>query len=593
MGYSLSNHGRVLVLGEDTLSFLATIRSLGRYGLDVHVAWCPLDAPALQSRYVTSVHRVPPFHEGSKDWTLAFQSLLRKQKFDLVLPTTDKTILPFQLYRAEFEPLARVCLLPDNVYSICSDKGETYELAAREGVPLPRQRVVRNPEDAVECAKKFGYPVVLKPRRSAISHNPNVQQAVRKAHNKKELLELTKEMAASQEVLAQENFIGRGAGIEVLCKDGQILTAFQHERVHEPTMGGGSSYRKSVPLNDGMYAATSRLMNALRYTGVAMVEFKLNANTGEWVLIEINSRFWGSLPLSIAAGLDFPMYLYEMLLEGRTEFPKSYRTGMFSRNWSKDMQWFLANLRADRSNPTILSRSLWSVMLEVGNVLQLKERSDTLTIDDPRPAWADLSQYLGEKVYRILKLFKFYRRMEQRRLLRLYRSARSVTVLCYGNICRSPFAATLLERIAVDKVVASAGTYPKPGRKSPGKAVEAAIGFRIDLANHHSRVATSEELRSTDLIIVFDRKNWLAIRSNCPEAMPRVAYLGAADPDGPLEVQDPFGHGIVEFQECYDRIRQLIEQLERSTREGMRKQPFCSNRVSPRPPRTQVTQKHL
>jgi protein-tyrosine-phosphatase len=400
--------------------------------------------------------------------------------------------------------------------------------------------------------------------RSAESQSPNVRQVVRKAFNDSQLAEMAQQMTANQGVLAQENFVGGGVGVEVLCKDGQILTAFQHERVHEPIMGGGSSYRKSVPLHAGMYAATSRLMKALRYTGVAMVEYKQNSASGEWILIEINSRFWGSLPLSIAAGLDFPRYLYEMLLEGRTEFPKAYRHGMFSRNWSKDMQWFLANLRADRSNPMLQSRPVWSVMLEAGNVLLMRERSDTLTLDDPRPAWADLTQYFGEKVFRVLKLFKPYRQIERRRLFRLYRSATSVLVMCYGNICRSPFAGSLLGRLATNKVVTSAGTYLKANRKSPREAVEAATSLGIDLTNHCSRVATEKELKLIDLIIVFDRKNWLEIRSICPEVMQRVAYLGAADPNEQLEVPDPFGHGIEEFDECYGRVQRLVERLARS-----------------------------
>jgi len=560
----LTKHRRVLVLGEDTLSFLATIRSLCRFGLEVHVAWCPLDAPALQSRYVKQVHRIPPYREQTDDWIQAFQRILRQQQFDLVLPTTDSTILPFQMYRDQFEPLATFCLLPDDTFRICSDKGEIYRLAVQEAVPVPRQRVIRNVKEALECAKNFGYPLVLKPKRSAEGQNPSVRQVVRKAFNERELLELAKQMTANQEVLIQENFIGGGVGVEVLCKDGQILTAFQHERVHEPMMGGGSSYRKSVPLHAGMYAATSRLMKALRYTGVAMVEYKQNSATGEWILIEINSRFWGSLPLSIAAGLDFPRYLYEMLLQGRTEFPRTYPTGMFSRNWSKDMQWFLANLHADRSNPQLQSRPLWSGMLEAGNILLLRERSDTLALDDPRPAWADLTQYSGEKVFRVLKMFKAYRKIEQRRLFRLYRSATSVLVMCYGNICRSPFAGTLLGRLAANKVVTSAGTYLKAGRKSPEEAVEAATAFGIDLTSHCSQVATEKELKLIDLIIVFDRTNWLATRSMCPEVMQRVAYLGAADPTEPLEVPDPFGHGIEEFRDCYRRVQRLVERLARS-----------------------------
>ena len=58
-----------------------------------------------------------------------------------------------------------------------------------------------------------------------------------------------------------------------------------------------------------------------------MAEFKVNPRTGGWVLIEINGRFWGSLPLTIAAGADFPRYLYE--LRSRTHgFPREYRTGI-------------------------------------------------------------------------------------------------------------------------------------------------------------------------------------------------------------------------------------------------------------------------
>jgi protein-tyrosine-phosphatase/predicted ATP-grasp superfamily ATP-dependent carboligase len=555
---------RVLVLGTDTRAFLATIRSLGRSGLEVHVAWCPPDAPALQSRYVKQVHRVPLYCEDTSDWIESFQNLLRRQQFDLVLPIIDTAILPLQLHRSEFEPLARFCLLPDDTYRLCSDKVETYKLAAREGIPLPRHRVVRNVGEALECAKEFGYPLVLKPRKSVMNQNPNVRQMVRKAPTELELCELAKQMTRNQEVLAVENFIGSGVGVEVLCKDGQILTAFQHERIHEPMMGGGSSYRKSVPLHDGMYAATTRLMKALRYSGVAMVEYKQNSSTGEWILIEINARFWGSLPLSISAGLDFPRYLYEMLVEGRTVFPEAYRVGVFSRNWQDDIEWILANRRADRNDPTLLSRPFWSVMIEIGNILRLRESSDTLALDDPRPAWTDLAQYFEEMVFRVLKMFRLYRWIEHRRLVRLYRSARGVIVLCYGNICRSPFAEKLLDQVVTNKVVASAGTHLTTGRKSPPESTEAATAFGVDLLNHRSRVVTSEQLESADLIIVFDRRNWLAVRSMCPEVMARVAYLGAADTTEPLEIQDPFGNGIEQFHACYNRVRHLVEQLARS-----------------------------
>ena len=96
----------------------------------------------------------------------------------------------------------------------------------------------------------------------------------------------------------------------------------------------------------------------------------------------------------------------------------------------------------------------------------------------------------------MLKLLKSYRQIEQERLFRLYRSATTVLVMCYGNICRSPFAGMLLGRIAESKVVTSTGTYLIAGRKSPTEAKVAAATFGIDLKNHCSRVATEDELKN-------------------------------------------------------------------------------------------------
>jgi protein-tyrosine-phosphatase len=194
-----------------------------------------------------------------------------------------------------------------------------------------------------------------------------------------------------------------------------------------------------------------------------------------------------------------------------------------------------------------------------------------LTLDDSRPAWAGLRRCFGEKAFPLLKLFKSYRQIEQERLFRLYRSATTVLMMCYGNICRSPFAGMLLSRSAESKVVTSAGTYLKAGRKSPTEAEVAAAAFGIDLKNHCSRVATEDELRMSDMMIVFDRKNWLAIRSMCPEVMQRVAYLGAADPNEPLEVRDPFGQGVEEFHRCYGRVQHLLDQLVKSMPEELPK----------------------
>ena len=59
-----------------------------------------------------------------------------------------------------------------------------------------------------------------------------------------------------------------------------------------------------------------------------MVEFKKDIRDNQFKLMEINPRFWGSLDLSIASGIDFPYLLYKMAVEGDIKPTFNYRTGL-------------------------------------------------------------------------------------------------------------------------------------------------------------------------------------------------------------------------------------------------------------------------
>jgi predicted ATP-grasp superfamily ATP-dependent carboligase len=62
-----------------------------------------------------------------------------------------------------------------------------------------------------------------------------------------------------------------------------------------------------------------------------MVEFKKDIRDGEYKLMEINPKFWGSLDLSIACGVNFPKLLVEMALNGDIEPVFNYSKNIFYR----------------------------------------------------------------------------------------------------------------------------------------------------------------------------------------------------------------------------------------------------------------------
>ncbi len=384
-------HKKVLVLGEDTRSFLTVVRSLGRAGIEVHVGWCRRKSPATYSKYIRLIHNIPNPSSSSEDWKGCLKNVLVKENYDLIIPCHDEDIIPLQLNKEYFKEVANIYLLDDYAYKIASSKHASYKLAKQLGIPVPRQMYISPSVGIEQIISKIKFPLVLKPLTSFTEDDLIHRKDVEKIFTLESLEDVLPLMLSDGDLLIQENFDGVGAGVECLAKDGEILVAFQHFRVHEPLLGGGSSYRKSVLLAPELMDATSKLIKALNYTGVGMVEYKLNTETERWVFLEINGRFWGSLPLPVSAGINFPLYLYELLVNGKTKFQTDYPVGIHCRNLTLDIEWMRANLEADKFDPHIRPYQFWSIVIEfVKNIFTLRERSDTFVVDDLKPGLFDI-----------------------------------------------------------------------------------------------------------------------------------------------------------------------------------------------------------
>jgi hypothetical protein len=75
----------------------------------------------------------------------------------------------------------------------------------------------------------------------------------------------------------------------------------------KPPSGGVSVLSESVQVNSKLGSLAQTLLENSNWHGVAMVEFKV-ATDGTPYLMEINTRFWGSLQLAIDAGVDLAIH---------------------------------------------------------------------------------------------------------------------------------------------------------------------------------------------------------------------------------------------------------------------------------------------
>jgi predicted ATP-grasp superfamily ATP-dependent carboligase len=278
-------------------------------------------------------------------------------------------------------------------------------LARELDVPIPRSHLAETVAEAHALAGEFSWPVVVKPQRSRLLDNGGGVDVLEVAYaaSPTDLVRVVSRFEGRCAVLLQEYCPGEGHGVELLACEGQPLAAFQHRRLHEvPITGGASSLRQSVALDPTLYEYSRRLVAALKWTGLIMVEFKVGPGGPQ--LMEINGRIWGSLPLAVFSGMDFPARLAHLLLDGPpSPLPAgpdtAYRVGVKARNLEKDIVWLLAVLAGRRRYPFLRAPQRWEALAALPGLLDPRIRSDTFAWDDPLPALAELPK-IARKLFR-------------------------------------------------------------------------------------------------------------------------------------------------------------------------------------------------
>ncbi|GAB4518186.1 MAG: hypothetical protein Tsb0010_02430 [Parvularculaceae bacterium] len=564
-----TNADKALVIGDDTRSFLTITRSLGRQGVEVHAAPLNFRAPALKSKYITAVHKLPYYLHGGDSWVQAITGLQSREKYSLIIPTDDRSVLPFHWRREELSPLMNVAIPGALAVETLFDKISTRDIAERCDVPIAEGATISGRESAAHLIDEYGAPLALKPRRSYYPDKLYARTNVIIADSEESLAhELAR--IEPEKYFVEKYFSGIGVGVSVLASSGAILQAFQHKRVHEPPQGGGSSYRKSAALDPDLYGACARIMEALDYTGLAMFEFKKNDDTDGWILIEVNARPWGSIPLAQSVGVDFPYRLYRLLVEGEETAHHAYPVNRYCRNWIQDYHCLTHWAGSMRTKPLRLAGLLAVSAAEFGRVLTGREKSDTMTPDDLQPGLVELKEFIKSKASRMD--LRASRRLTDARtqtrslVAELGRRSSPPTIgfVCLGNICRSPFAERyLVARMAAHGAnarIVSAGVLPMPGRPSPEGALRAAAGFGVDLSDHRSKLF-EDVADACDLIVVFDSRTLNAVLDRAPPAELPIVTLGDIGPRGAEDraIDDPYGEDDAIFEATYRKIAEDID----------------------------------
>jgi predicted ATP-grasp superfamily ATP-dependent carboligase len=379
----------VLLTDADEICALTIIRSLGKRNIKLTVGAENFFAVGLYSKY--SNHRFfhpSPLRSPNSYLRLIFE-MVRKKKFDAFFPVSFFSMLLIAQYK---DLLSRYVAIPIADYEklvTANDKGRIMQRVIHLNIPCPKTFFISRIEQFSEIREQLKMhevklPIVIKPRFGAGGFGVSY---VRRSESLYSCIKTTLHKFGPS--LVQEYIPGskNTYGLEVLFnQQSNVRAFFVHRRLREyPITGGPSSLRESVCFPEILELGT-KLLKALNWYGVAMVEFKVDPRDNKPKLIEVNPRFWGSLALPVAAGVDFPYLLYKMALEGDIKPIFNYELGFKCRRLMRDIVVLAEELRTTHNKAEVMKEFLKIYY------------DDVLSLDDPFPIIGQIIALLFQKV---------------------------------------------------------------------------------------------------------------------------------------------------------------------------------------------------
>lgn len=288
---------RVLVTGAGGAAGVAVIRSLLRRP-DVTVYAADMDGWAAGLYLVPAEQRRLVEPGRSEGFVPGVAALVEADAIDVVISTVDVELANLATRREELSPAVLAAPSAETI-AVALDKLALAERCA-PAANVPRTMLVG--PDALEVAWEF--PVFAKPRSGAGS------RGIRVVPDRAALEALPHD----EDLIVQDLLPGEEYSVDVIAdRDGRVVAAVPRTRTR---VDSGVSIAGRTVRDDELEQTASAVAQAIGLVGVANVQLRRD-RAGRAALLEVNPRFPGALPLTIAAGVDIPSLVVD-LYTGRT-----------------------------------------------------------------------------------------------------------------------------------------------------------------------------------------------------------------------------------------------------------------------------------
>jgi len=589
------NASTVIIVGAEPRKVVTIARSLRRAGVRCMVATPRGESLRVSSRAIAGTLRL---HGDVAEQAEVLARLARSEGAGWVVPTSDETL---NIVSAAYRELSRSCAVgtpPPAIVQRVLDKSVLLETALNAGVPAPVPVAIARAGNLESVLSRLRFPLVARPRDASAKSAHDFKWRIFTSADELRATFAT-QSRFGEGLLFHPYHEGQSVGVEILLSKGELITSFQHRRLSEtPSSGGVTVVAVSEAVDARLLEHSVRLLRALEWDGVASVKFRRESATSEASLMDVSGHFWGSLPLDIAAGMDFPLFAWQLSQGITPSPPASYRHGIRVR-WTAGS---LARAGSVFAYPPKDRVPLGAALRQLGTDFASGTRSALWSWADPLPAQQEVAHVLIQSakdatkfVVRsivpgsLLWVAKDSRNLVaerrptyvRRRLLRMLgaeravslpRPAKSVLFVCHGNIMRSAAAAGFLRdelrAAGVANVrIGSAGTHAHDGRPADARAQDAARQLGLSLREHAATRLTSKLVADYDVIFAMDDLNYVNILATFPESRRKLRLFGGMSESGSYrahEIPDPYMTSAGEVNATIGSIKGYVAMLARA-----------------------------
>lgn len=305
-----ANKGRVIITSSRNIMALVIARSLGEKGIEIIGADCLNFTMLSMSKYVQKHEVYTNYKDDPEAFLDDLAHIIKKHKPDdqqpyLLIPAFKETSLIAQ-HAERFEADINLACPTIEAINKIFPKNRFAQTCQELEINSPKSYLPGSRQELEALLPKLSFPLLSKP------YDGSGGRGIQRVRHAEELQKAFDQNMAQYEQapLLQQMVDGEDYCLTVMLDQGDIKASMAYKNLYQFPANEGSGVVRETVDESPFISETVKLLQPLKWHGIAQVDFMWNGQDTKPYVIEVNPRFWAGLFQSVQSGVDYPWLVY-------------------------------------------------------------------------------------------------------------------------------------------------------------------------------------------------------------------------------------------------------------------------------------------